>query len=725
MNFNRTVHLRRIFALVVAGLAPAFAQTNADPADPVVQLDRVEVTASADASAGGLLEAYAGGQVATGGRVGVFGAQDYMATPFNLTSYTQQLIQDQQSASIGEVLLNDPAVRVARGFGNFQQLYLIRGLPVYSDDMAYNGLYGLLPRQYLAAELVERVEVLRGANAFLNGAAPGGSGLGGAVNVMPKRAPNEPFASLTAGVQSGGQLYAAADLARRFDAGRAGLRLNLVRRDGDTAVEGENTELGLAAIGFDYRLAHLRLSADLGWQDFRKHASQPSITIGAGLPIPSAPDASRSVAQPWTYSNERDVFGTVRSEWDVSENATLWLATGVRKGDESAIFANPTVTTPAGDTSSYRFDNVRADSVATAEAGLRATFTTGGLEHRLSASAATYGLRSKNAYAFSNFAGFADQLYAPAAVSSPSADFYVGGAMNDPHTTERTDTASYALADALSAFDSRLLLTGGLRYQEIETRSYDYNTGALGSRYSGHAVTPVAGLVVRVTRPLAVYGNYIEGLSQGGIAPATSGAVPIANAGEALAPYRTKQFEFGLKFDAGRLGGSLGAFESRKPVAGVDAANVFRLVDHQRYRGFEASAFGELTAEIRLLGGISLLDTDASGHEAIGAPRTQVNIGVEWAPALMPGLAIDGRLLYTSRQFADAANAQVVPAWNRFDCGARYTFVLANDRTLTLRARIENLANRDYWASAGGYPGAGYLTVGAPRTFLGSATFSF
>ncbi|PHV09913.1 Plug domain-containing protein [Chitinimonas sp. BJB300] len=36
----------------------------------------------------------------------------------------------------------------------------------------YNGLHGLLPRQYLAAELIERVEVLRGANDFLNGAPP-------------------------------------------------------------------------------------------------------------------------------------------------------------------------------------------------------------------------------------------------------------------------------------------------------------------------------------------------------------------------------------------------------------------------------------------------------------------------------------------------------------------------------------------------------------------------
>ena len=40
----------------------------------------------------------------------------------------------------GDVLQNDSAVRVARGFGNYQQLYMVRGLPVYSDDMSYNGL---------------------------------------------------------------------------------------------------------------------------------------------------------------------------------------------------------------------------------------------------------------------------------------------------------------------------------------------------------------------------------------------------------------------------------------------------------------------------------------------------------------------------------------------------------------------------------------------------------
>ena len=64
-----------------------------------------------------------------------------METPYNVTNYTEQLIKDQQAASVGEILLSVPAVRVARGFGNYQQVYLVRGLPVYSDDITYNGLW--------------------------------------------------------------------------------------------------------------------------------------------------------------------------------------------------------------------------------------------------------------------------------------------------------------------------------------------------------------------------------------------------------------------------------------------------------------------------------------------------------------------------------------------------------------------------------------------------------
>ena len=153
-------------------IEPSVSVPTASGASPAAtaapELGTVTVEASADASAEGLSRPYAGGQVARGGRAGILGTRDNMETPFSITSYTNELIQDRQAKSVGDVLQNDPSVRVARGFGNFQESYFVRGFVLGSDDVAYNGLYALLPRQYIATELFERVELLRGRARLLD-----------------------------------------------------------------------------------------------------------------------------------------------------------------------------------------------------------------------------------------------------------------------------------------------------------------------------------------------------------------------------------------------------------------------------------------------------------------------------------------------------------------------------------------------------------------------------
>ncbi|WP_312517817.1 TonB-dependent receptor plug domain-containing protein [Massilia sp.] len=192
---------------------------------------------------------------------------------------------------------NDPSVRVARGFGNFQESYVIRGFTVNSDDLAYNGLYGLLPRQFVAAELLERVEVFRGANAFINGAAPGGGGIGGAINLLPKRAGNTALTQITAGVESGGQTYVAADMSRHFGEGeRLGLRVNAAHRDGDTEVDRESRELGVLAIGMDYRGDSYRLSADAGYQNHKLFNPRPAVTLLAAVTMIAPPSSTSNFA---------------------------------------------------------------------------------------------------------------------------------------------------------------------------------------------------------------------------------------------------------------------------------------------------------------------------------------------------------------------------------------------------------------------------------------------
>lgn len=711
MNLRSTLLLSTAAAVILAG--PAMAQETR-----TTELAEVIVTGSQVRQA----PAYAGGQVATGGRVGMFGSQDVMDTPFAFTSYTEELARNQQARSVGDVLQNDPVVRVTKGFGNFQELYVVRGFPVYSDDMTWNGLYGVLPRQFVASELIERVEVFHGPTAFLNGAAPGGSNVGGAINLTPKRADSLPLNRVTLGWDGGDALYAAGDFSRRFgESNEWGGRLNVAARDGETTIDRENRELQVLGLGVDRRGDRARFSADLGWQNHRIDAPRPAVTPSGAVPTP--PSADINFAQPWTYTDEEQLFGVVRGEFDVNDDLTVWAAFGGRSGKEDNVLANPR-SAPDGTLSAYRFDNVREDHVFSADVGVRFDVTTGSIDHTFVASASQVQLRSENAYAFSSFAGFASNLYNPVDVAPPNPDFFVGGDLDDPLTTERSRATSFAIADQMSFLDGRLLATVGARYQEIETGAYYYNTGVKGSGYEGDAVTPAVAVVFRPGDRISLYANYAEALVPGRTAPTVVNGTPVANAGEVLDPFRGEQIEAGVKYDAGAFGARLNVFrvvlasESFDPATGVYAAD-----GEQENRGVELSVYGEPVEGLRLIGGAALLDTEIPAEtSAIGVPDYQTNLNVEWDVAALSGLTLEGRVVHTGPQ---AVTPTVdLDSWTRLDAGVRYAFE-AGDRPVTLRARVENLADEDQWVAAGGYPGANYLTLGAPRTFRVSLSTDF
>lgn len=726
-DYFMTFKLALLSASVCTVLStPAIAQETTETQSANDNIERIEVQGSQVTLNG----EYPGGQVARGGRAGILGNLDFMDSPFMATNFTDEIVRNQQSKSIADVLQNDPVVRVARGFGNFQEVYIIRGFPVYSDDMTYNGLYGILPRQYVAAELLERVEVFRGASTFLNGAAPGGSGLGGLVNVVPKRAPDTDLNRIRVGVEGQGHAYLAADIGRRYgdEQESTGIRVNLVKRDGETAVNEQDREVSVASFGVDYQGEVLRLSADLGFQEHDVTAPRPSVTpLGA---IPSAPEADNNFAQPWTFTSEEQLFGAVRAEYDVLENTTTWLAMGFRSGEEENVLANPTASA-GGDFSAYRFDNTRQDNVRSYEAGMRSRLSFMGAEHNLIVSASSFSMDSKNAYAFSDFSGFVGNLYDPQPANQPTADFFVGGNLSQPLVTLTNENESVALADMMSLFDDSIMVTLGARFQTIKTASFDYNSGEPLSRYDESSVTPVAGVVYKPNDTVSLYANYSEGLVPGDVAPSQSGGEPVDNAGEVLDPFRSEQFEAGLKLDMGKIGGAVSAYSTQKPSA-IITENVFSSDGEQRNRGVEVSVFGLPHPDVKMLGGLTLVQAEQTntqgglneGKDVVGVPELQANINVEWNVAAVPGLTLDARGIYTSEQYADAANTYEVDSSHRMDIGARYTMMLGST-DLTLQARLENVFDNNYWASVGGFPGANYLVLSEPRTAKVTASFSF
>lgn len=99
-------------------------------------------------------------------------------------------------------------------------------------------------------------------------------------------------------------------------------------------------------------------------------------------------------------------------------------------------------------------------------------------------------------------------------------------------------------------------------------------------------------------------------------------------------------------------------------------------------------------------------------------------MNIEWDDPALAGLRLEARAVHTGAQPASADNAVELESWTRFDAGVRYAFE-AGGKPLTLRARVENLADKDQWVAVGGYPGLNYLTLGAPRTLRLSISTEF
>ncbi|MGE8632596.1 MAG: TonB-dependent siderophore receptor [Achromobacter piechaudii] len=685
---------------------------------PAATTTLAPVTVSGSALDTGLPPVYAGGQVASGGRIGLLGNMSDMDAPFSATQYTSKLIEDQQAQNIGDVLVNDPSVRNTYSRGAGRDEFNIRGFTLFNYDVSFNGLYGVSPRNASSLIGVERVEVLRGPNALLNGMAPYGS-VGGAINLVPKRAGAEPLNRYTLSYIGDSQFGAHADLARRYgDTQEFGVRLNVAGSGGDLPQDGSRENLGAVALGLDYQGERLRVDGDINYQNRTTDARSGLLfPPPPGQDIGPAPDARRNFFPSWTYWKTKEWSGALRAEYDLSPDWTVYGAVGARKHDFGSLQTSWLMLDSNGDIGAVPARLNESLLSKTGEVGLRGRFHTGAVKHEPSVSASALDIdyssaRIRSRTVFSN-------LYDPADLPKP--DIARPGDL--PKTSE-SRLYSVALADKISFLDDRVQFIAGVRHQRIESTNFDAATGRSTSDYAKSAVTPAFALTLRPTQRLSLYGNYIEGLSQGGTAP--EGAI---NAGEVFAPEIAKQIEVGGKYDFGDFSTTLSAFKIDKPSSFLDP-DTRRYVSNgqQRNRGLELLVQGDAAPGVRLLGGVAYTDARLTrteggvndGNWAPAVPRFQFNAAAEWDTPFLPGLTVTARMLRTSQQYVDVGNTQTIPGWTRFDLGARYAFN-ASGTPMVVRATVENVFNKNYWQSAAREG----LTVGAPRTVLLSVSAEF
>ncbi len=704
-----------VFCLLMLTVAARAAEPPEPASDSTVQaLSPIIAQSQQD-----LLEPYAGGQVARGGRVGLLGNQDFLDTPFNQTSYTSELIENQQAQLVSDVLIGDPSVRDSgRKYGQASNALMIRGLSFASMDASFNGLRGIFPWYRQPVEALERIEVLKGPNALISGM---GTSVAGDINLVPKRAQDEPITRLGLGYSTDSEFGTHIDVGRRFGNDKAwGVRFNGVYRGGDTPVDKQSSHLGMGALGLDYRGERLRASVDLIQQRVSlKNTSQYSYGF-ASADIPSPPDSDHAGLL-GGRTIQREKSASFRLEYDISDALTVHAAAGHLYQKVETVNNSIQNVQPNGDYIGTLGSDAYGISVNNIQLGARWKFATGTVKHNVSLLADQF--RQISLVHESGRGN--DDVRVPGNIYEDQYGIYPS---NPPHgdwiSNGVTTRKSLAIADNISFLDERLNLILGVRKQYVEQEGQ--TRGGL-IHYKEDALTPMVGLVIKPTQDFSIYGNYIEGLLQGTIV--NDPASP--DNGTIFPPYKTKQYEIGFKKDFGQLSTSISLFQITQPsqLVETDASGIkhYSQNGEQRNRGIEWSFFGKLTDDLSVLGGITYLQAkqtrtpngQTDGNRVPGTAKFQANLGLDWEVHAVPGLALSARAVHTGSVYLDSVNEQKIGSWTRYDVGARYSTNVYGKK-VTWRANVDNLFNKNYWI---GVNGAAVLSN--PRMVSLSATMEF
>jgi len=717
-NGTLSVQARPAAAAAPAESAAADAQT----------LAAVTVTAT---SVSGAPPVYAGGQVARAARLGILGNVNIMDAPFSVTAYTAQTIEDQQARTVYDLVAAEPSIRQAVNPSYVLEFYHARSFVLYGYDISLSGMYGVLPYSRVPVEIAERVEVLRGPSGMLYGQSPSGA-VGGGINIVPKRAEDEPLTRLTTSYVSGSQAGLAVDIGRRFGERKQwGVRINGVGSSGGTEVDGQSLRRRLGSLALDYRGERVRLSLDAYDTRYRIDGGMNGGAAFSTAWVPRAPSGASNWF-PGTSHDARDTGGVVRAEVDIAEHLTAYAAIGQRHHAHTGYMSTAArPIDPWGNWTGQLFPGSTYNDARALEAGLRGTLHTGPVRHEWNIGGTRLAMDAGSSTSRPT-PSFRSNIYAP--VQMPLA----ASTDHPAIPTSRTELGSAAIADTMSFAEDRVRLTLGLREQRVSVAGYAPLSSNVNSwqnmlvyqssRYAAKATTPMVGLVVKPLPGLSLYANYIEGLTSGQQVSDRS----ATNYGAVFPPMKTRQTEVGAKWDLGTWTNTFAIYELKKPSLINVYSGTSYAVDgsgEQRNRGFEWSVFGQVARGVRLLGGVAFTDGKLTrtargvnqGNTPFASPKWKLNLAAEWDVPGVPGLTLNARAIHNSWSWANSANTQRLPAWTRYDIGARYATEVAGKPT-TFRAAVQNVTNKAYW-DAGFYDGL--LVLNAPRTILLSASVDF
>lgn len=650
-------------------------------------------------------------------------------TPASATIIPRGLIDDQGARGVLGLIGNDASVGENYAPLGYYESLSIRGFTLdNASGYKRNGLT-IANESSMPLENKERVEILKGVAGFEAGlAAPGG-----VVNYVTKQPTDAPLRRVTLEMSGRGTRYGHADLGGRF--GRFGWRFNAAREEFHPYVKEAVGHRGFLSAALDWRLGENAVfGVDADWQK-KSQLSVPGYQPLGGTALPPGVRPEKMLNnQPWSepVAVEAHNIGA-RLAYGAGTDRRFEAAVNFNRvaAEDKAAFPYGCSSGPAylaafcgnGDYDLYDYRSSGEIRTAThAQAILSIDRDWGAVRHEAAVGLSRFERAVNIGAEVYDYVG-TDNIYSPnPQVFAPSAK-----GTGVVHRTQDYAESSAFARDSIS-LSPRWKVHAGVRASVLADDRFSKLDGAPVLRYRRSFFSPQVALAFMPGDDLMSYAAYSQGLELGGTAGVTT-----VNAGRTMDPKVTRQAELGVKRDIFQwLLVTAAAFHIWKPYEFVEPGNVFVQRGTVKHSGLEFSASGRVTDDLRLFAGATLIHarqsgtgvTSFDGRAPLNVPWLRSQATLDWSIPQIPGASLNGSWARVSEKYALRDNSLSVPAYGRFDLGARYTMRVGPSR-ITWRFRVENVLDAVYWKDVGEYFGDDYLHLGAPRTFRLSAQLDF
>ncbi len=586
-----------------------------------------------------------------------------------------------------------------------------------------------------ALEQFQQIEVVNGVSASLYGPA----NPSGMFNFVSKRPTEQDLREVTVSYASDSLGTAHVDLGGKIDSnGIVSYRFNGVFGEGDAWVDHSHAKRVLGSLAIDVRpLQDTVIETNYSYYHLIDTGYPGWFTYSEKIVLPPAPDPTNvGYGQNYAGVDLLTRTGSVRLKHDF--NSDWHLVVGALNQDASRNISTPVnnLTNNNGNYTSSLANGFAPRFIMTSDAAyLDGNFTTGTVAHDL-----TLGT-----------AGYKAQSYSVITPATPASVLLGSANIDNPviFPLPRAGLPNVGLNfDSSTSYQQGINLGDTIRFTDawaarlavsqdwFHTDNYNAKA-ALISEYANHGVSPTASLMYKPVSNMTVYATFASSLQAGDLAPAST--PPLVNAGQSLAPYRSKEYEVGYKVSLEKIDLTAALFRIQRPFANINTAdNAFEISGLQVNRGLELSAVGEVVQNLRVYGGVTLLnarleDTPlATTNDKIyvGAPKVKGNTLFEYSIPAVPGLVASFDWQFSGPRAANDTNSFFVAGYNLFDLGARYASSILT-KTVTWRLSVDNLTDRHYWSTVAPSNLTGANTgnlighFGTPRTVLAAVSIDF